>query len=240
MRTDALATSVAVLERPPTFIVNPGLAAAMPATPAAKSGVKKLAFGKLTVKKEDTKTAYPVYAHPEAAVIAARIKTRKAEIKALEGAIQTDKADLKQSVGLFYFQVNHGKTDVPSSISVPSDAGEVLVSYTNRYSNIEDDSPIVAILGAERTEKYFRQTNEIKIACDQVPGDCAQEFVDELTLLLEKYKAVEAAATSSSIKPIKEFHTARHTALTVEENLALEGVIPIVTAVKTEGRGEKD
>jgi hypothetical protein len=228
MRTDALA--------PPRQAVLPPTRTTPPA-PAA--GVKKLAFGKLAVKKAETRTAYPVYHHAEAALIAARIKTRTEELKALEGALETDKAELKQTVGVFYFQTNHGKAEVPSSISVPSEAGEVLVSFTDRYTKTEDDSGIVALLGAERAEKWFAQQNEIKIACNQIALDRQQEFVDELTALLDRFNAGDAAAITSSIKPVKGFHTARHTVLTIEENLALEQVIPIVAMVKTQGRGDK-
>ncbi len=227
----------AVLERP-----GPPLNAAAETStpqPTPPKGIKKLSFGKLAVKAPDTKTAYPVYHDKAAAEIAARIKTRTEELKALEGALETDKAELKQTVGLFYFQCNHGKVDVPSSISVPSEAGEVLVSFANRYAKVEDDSGIVAILGAELAEKYFAQQNEVKISCDKIALEKQQEFVDDLTQLLSRYNAAEAAAITSSIKPVKEFHTARHTVLSIEENVALEGVIPIVAMVKTQGRGEK-
>ena len=103
--------------------LNPALADCMTAdrpslqpstTPPPKKGLKKLSFGGIAVKKEETKTAYPVYDQPEAALIAARIKQRQADIEALGGrADPVDKAELKQSVGLFYFQTNHGRHEIP-------------------------------------------------------------------------------------------------------------------------------
>ena len=69
--------------------------------------------------------------------------------------------------------------------------------------------------------------------------DTAQEFVDELNELLARYNATDAAAITSAIKPVAEFHTVRHSILTVEENMRLEEVIPITAMVKTKGRGGK-
>ncbi|HTA29778.1 MAG TPA: hypothetical protein VK731_04805, partial [Candidatus Cybelea sp.] len=182
MRKDPLKQGgVAVLDAPPPSTITP-----QPST-SAKPGIKKLSFGKLAVKAPDTKTAYPVYNNAAAAEIAARIKTRTEDMRALEGALETDKAELKQTVGLYYFQVNHGKREIPSSISVPSPAGEVLVSFANRYGKVEDDSGIVALLGAARAEQYFAQQNEVKIACDKIALEQQQAFVDDLNELLARY-----------------------------------------------------
>jgi hypothetical protein len=42
-------------------------------------------------------------------------------------------------------------------------------------------------------------------------------------------------------KPSKEFHTARHTLFTPDENLAIDKVVPIAASVKTKlGRGGQD
>lgn len=233
---------VAVLEQPPAFDVTssrPHIPVALPAPAAPKRKLAKLSFGQLPEKKEETKTAYPQFCDPEALHIAARIKTRAAEIERLEGLLETDKADLRQSVGLFYFQSGHGKRDVASSISLPSEEGEVLVSFANRYKKIVDENPIVAVLGEDRVAEFFRCQDTIKIDCSQVPLDDQQAFVNEFQELVAKYNCSDAVAVASEIKPIKEFHARRHVELTVEENQALEEVAPIVVMVKTKGRGEK-
>ena len=109
-------------------------------TPPA-STVKKVSFGGVKKKKEETKTVYPVFpdTNGQAAIIAARIKQRQQDFDALEGALKTDKAELKVMVAQHYFAVNHGKHEVPSSIAVNSPAGEVLVNFQNRYSLMESD-----------------------------------------------------------------------------------------------------
>lgn len=223
------------------------LAVASPSTtnpqPSTKpKGLKKLSFGTIAPKKEETKTAYPVYDNPAAAVIAARIQTRTEELAALEGALKTDKAELKQTVGLFYFHTNHGKANVPSSISVPCLVGtekrEVLVCFQNRYAKIDSEDPLIRVLGEKRAGEYFRFQDKLTIDCDQLPVEDAQEFVDELRKLTERFNATAALTIKQEIKPVADFHAKRHLVLTVEENMALEEVAPITAMIKTKGRGE--
>jgi hypothetical protein len=38
------------------------------------------------------------------------------------------------------------------------------------------------------------------------------------------------------IKPVPDFHTVRHTALTPEQNLALNQLCPIIAMIKTKAR----
>jgi hypothetical protein len=42
------------------------------------------------------------------------------------------------------------------------------------------------------------------------------------------------------VKPTKDFRTARHTLLSVEQNLELERLCPIIAKVTTKGRAEKE
>lgn len=210
------------------------------ATPPPAASTKKVSFAKVGKKKEETKTAYPVFPdeNGQAAIIAARIKKRSDEFDALESALKTDKADLKQMVSLHYFTVNKGKQEIPSSIAVNSPDGEVLVNFQNRYSMLPSDELVVGILGEQRANKYFRQAFELKIKGDDLPQDKAQEIVDKLVQLLDGYGAVDALEVKDGMKPSKLFHTARHSELTVKENMDLEGVCPIVAQVKTKGRGK--
>src|SRR5438093_10579150 len=113
-----------------------------PEQPAAP-GIKKVSFGAIGAKKEAKKTTeYPAYpdGNGAAAEIAARIIERTAEFDALKGALETDKAELKQMVSPFYFSTNSGKVEVPSSVAVTSPKGEVLVTYKKRYTKLDSDA----------------------------------------------------------------------------------------------------
>jgi len=199
----------AELSAPPTPPAAPAIGLPDPA--AKTGGVKKLSFGKIATKKEDTKTAYPVFPDPNgtAAALAATIIRQVQEFDALEGSLKTNKEELKFMVAPEYFRVNHGKHDAPSSVSVKSTEGEVLVTFQNRYKTIPDESPVVTFLG-DRTGEFFRQAFELKIS--------------------------DALEVKTCIKPTPDFHAARHLLLTPEQNFQLDQVCPIIPMVKTKGR----
>src|ERR1700723_3041399 len=224
-----LATTV---EAPPPTVTPPA---------AAKSrGLKKVSFGTIAKKKEETKTAYPQFPDPDgkAAEIAARIKERTEQFESLEGALKTDKAELKFIVAPHYFKVNRGRHEVPSSIAVQSDKGEVLVTFQNRYTPLPDESVLHSILDEEQTEQFFRQSFEVKIKGDALPADQTQELMNEVQELFARYNCSDALEVKEGIKPNDDFHAARHVQLTPEVNLALEQVRPISATVKTKGRGK--
>ena len=228
------ASGSAVLELPEPRAATPADVSAAP----APSRLKKVSFGTIAKKKDDTKTAYPVFPDDDkgtCAEIAARILERTATFEALKGALETDKADLKFRVSPHYFKVNRGRAEVPSSIAVNSPAGEVLVTFQNRYPLLPDDSGLLPILG-DQIDAHFRQDFELKIDGDKLPADHTQELLDRLQALFAEYNCTDALAVKEGIKPVDDFHTARHSRLTVEQNLALEQVCPIVAMVKTKGR----
>ncbi len=232
------------------LVADPPPAAAQPNPPAA-GGLRKVQFGKIAAKKdESTKKSYPVFPdqNNQAGVIAQRIRERSAQLEALEGALKTDKAELKMLVTPHYFTVNHGRHEVPSSISVKTivllpdgtpdpkhRSDEVLVSFQNRYPMLPDEAPLVGVLG-DRVGNFFRQSFELKITGDLLPGDKTQELMDELQALFEKYNATNALEVKSGVKPTSDFHEKRHLQLDVQQNLAVEQVCPVVAMVKTNGR----
>jgi len=217
-----------------------------PAPPQAPpTGLRKISFAKPAKKADTAKTAYPVFSdsdNPNAAKqvfeIAARVKQRAEEIESLTGAQETDKAELRMFVTPFYFRVNQGKPEPPSSVSIPSEQGEVLVTFQNRYAKLESEAPLQPILG-DKLGEYFRQAFTLTVNGELLPADQAQTIVDELQAVLAKYNALDALDVKEQIKPVKDFHTLRHTAFTPALNLALDAACPIVAMIKTKGRESK-
>jgi hypothetical protein len=234
------AEASAAVADPPT---NSQSTVAAPPNAGRPQGLKKVSFGTIAKKKEDTKTAYPVMPDTrDSAELAARILQRTEEFEALKGALETDKAELKLLATPHYFTVNHGRHEVPSSIAVNAKdedgkiIGEVLVTFQNRYSILPDEAGVQPILG-ERTGEFFRQCFDLKIAGDKLPEDKVQELMDELQTLFSKYNASDAIEVKEGVKPVKEFHAARHLELSVADNLALDQACPIIAMIKTKGRG---
>jgi hypothetical protein len=135
----------------------------------------------------------------------------------------------------FYFTTNHGRAEIPSSISIPSSKGEVLVTFANRYPLLKDESGLVPVLG-EAVGEHFRQTFELSIKGDKLPSDKTQELMDRLQELFAEFGCVDALEVKEGLKPVDTFHASRHRLLTPEQNLTLEQVVPITAMVKTKGR----
>ena len=199
--------------------------------------LRKLSFGTMTKKKEEARASYPVLPDPngQLAVMATRIIERTAQIEALDGALALDKAELKTLATPFYFAQASGKVEVASSINVLSPAGEVLISFPNRYGRLESEAVLLPLLG-EQTAQFFRQAFTLEIDGDKLPADNAQELLDQLQQLFARYHAAEALKVKEGIKPVPDFHTVRHTALTPEQNLALNQLCPIIAMIKTKAR----
>ena len=208
-----------------------------PKSAAPTALVPKLSFGAITKKKEGARTAYPVLPDPngQMAVIATRIIERSVQIEALDGALSIDKSELKTLATPFYFTQACGKVEVAGSVSVVSPAGEVLITFPNRYGRLESEAPLLPILG-EHTAKFFRQAFTLEIDGDKLPADNAQGLLNELQQFFARYHAAEALKVKEGIRPAPDFHTVRHTALTPEQNLALNQLCPIVAMIKTKAR----
>jgi hypothetical protein len=244
--SSAIGAAVAEVEPPPLpdqpLVVGQANPNPQPAKASAAGTLKKVSFGAGLLKKTDTKTAYPVMpAVRDSAAVVDRIIERTAQLDALTGALETDKAELKAMALPHYFTVNHGRHEVPSSIACHGTvvagraAAEVLVNFQNRYTMLPDESALVPILGND-LDNYFRASFSLKINGDKLPEENTQKLMDELQALFAKYGATDAIEVKEGVKPVAEFHAARHIGLSVEKNLALDVVCPIIAMVKTKGR----
>jgi len=198
--------------------------------------VPKFSFGAITKKKAE-RTTYPVLPDPngQLAIIATRIIQRVAQIDALEGVLSIDKSDLKTLATPFYFAQAQGKVEAASSLKVLSPAGEVLISFPNRYGRLESEAVLLPILG-EQTARFFRQAFTLEIDGDKLPIENAQDLLNELQALFARYHAAEALQVKEGIKPVPDFHTVRHLALSPEQNLALNQLCPIIAMIKAKAR----
>ena len=74
--------------------------------------------------------------------------------------------------------------------------------------------------------------------CDKIPDDRMEEVYQELVGLFKRHgEKVEAALSATqAIVPTDDFHTLRHSQLSVEKNHELDLACPIVAMIKTKGR----
>ena len=212
---------------------------AEPKAPAKAAGLKKVNLGGIATKSSSkTKTEYPVLPDPngDVAKLVADIRRETAEMEALEGSLDIKKAELRGQAQEYYFEHYSGKHDIASSIEARAGNEAVLVSFTSRYKTITSEDSLIDTIGEDRTARFFRQSFELKVDGDKIPESEAETLIEELSALFARFNAGDALTAKSVIKPTAEFHTARHTALSVDENRAVDLICPIIASVKTKGR----
>lgn len=143
---------------------------------------------------------------------------------AAETGKQAIQAEFKSLVRPHIFDINHGRGTVQATISIVGNEAEILVALKDAYITTEDLEEVTLILGEERANKLFNQVFAITIDSKLIPEDSQQAVVDDIRRILTEYGCPDSMSAKSSFKPTKAFATERHTALTAEENIALEGI----------------
>ena len=83
----------------------------------------------------------------------------------------------------------------------------------------------------------IRSSRDIS-AGDLIPEAAAEEIIGELQALFARHNAGAILSAKAVFKPSKEFHTARHTLYSTEENMEIDKVVPVAASVKTKlGKG---
>jgi len=99
---------------------------------------------------------------------------------------------------------------------------------------------------AFRHEKYADQRSQRSSSSHSssrskgglIPESAAEEIIGELQALFARHNAGAALSAKAVFKPTKEFHSARHTMYSAEENMEIDKVVPVAASVKTKlGRG---
>ena len=81
----------------------------------------------------------------------------------------------------------------------------------------------------------------MKIKGDLIPEAGAEEIIGELQALFARHNAGAALSAKAVFKPNKDFHAARHTLFTPEQNLEIDKIVPVAASVKTKiGRGTEE
>ncbi len=211
-------------------------------TPAPAPALKRVSLAGFATQTAAGKSAkaYPLLPDPDGQVgeLVTSILDKSAQLEALEGSLQLEREELIAIAKPFYFQHHHGQHVVASSVEARSAEGKaVRVGFNNSYRGISDE-PAVSRLAGEHAARYFKQSFELKIKGDLIPDTAVEPLIAELQEMFARHGASAALSAKATIKPTKEFHTARHTLFSVERNYELDKVVPIIASVKTKlGKG---
>ena len=141
----------------------------------------------------------------------------------------------------FYFQHFSGQHLIASSIEAHGEGGKVVrVGFSNSYRGVSDEAALLRLAG-EHAERFFKQSFDLKIKGDLIPEAAVEPLLAELQALFARHGASSALSAKAVIKPVKEFHAARHTLFSPQVNQDLDKLVPISASVKTKlGRGGGD
>ena len=198
----------------------------------------KLTLGKLA--KTDTKsngTNYPVVASTSISQkIVHEFLVAKAKLDAVEGAVRTLKAQINDMVIKPFFANNNGKAEPVNGVVVEGseDGEKVLVNFIKKYSATDEERVVEALgkTGKTIVKDYFYEKLSIKIDGDKIPAAKLQEVIDATVALYTKLGVLDAVDAKVVVVPNENFHAARHTILTEEQNITLQSVAPCQTQVK--------
>jgi len=199
----------------------------------ATSRINLSAIGKKAEKKENK---YPLLVTERAKELATIITRQAEEFDQLKADLDINKADLRSLALPAYFAACNGKTEIPSSMAVPTnDAHQVLVTFTSRYKAPASAEQINELLGAHASQ-FLKPRFTLELDSEKIPQDMQQGVIDSIVTLLEGFGCADALTAKEVMAPVEAFHTARHTLFTTEQNLKIEEVMPMTVAVKTKGR----
>jgi hypothetical protein len=191
------------------------------------------------ISESTTKTkraSYPVMPDPDG--LAAGLAQTSINLAEAKDQLETNNRLLGELVRPYFFQYHHGKAQTESSIRVEAmDGKAVLVMLKNQCKKIETPSalaPIQNILGG-REKDLFYSTFDIKISGEEIPTAALAPLITELKALFERHGASKALSLKRDLKPRPAFFTSRHTLFTVEENITIDSVVPVITSIKVKG-----
>ncbi len=109
--------------------------------------------------------------------------------------------------------------------------------FSNSCLSTIDDGAILRLTG-QKGAAFFNLSFELEIKGDLIPEAAAGEIIGELQSLFDRHIAGTALSAKSAFKPAKEFHTARHTFYSANENMEIDKVVSVAASGKKKlGRG---
>lgn len=133
-----------------------------------------------------------------------------------EAAVEALKLGFVPQLRRAWFAANHGRTSPESSLKFQTEVGKLSVSFASQWFP-KNDQVVLQIPDAFRMRK-----REITLDLSKVPEARLDDFVTELTGLLEKFDADEALSAKLTDYPTESFGIERHRVLTPDQNEALE------------------
>ena len=184
-------------------------------------------------KPKGKRKTYPQF--PDEDGIAAGMARKSLDLADAADQLATNNKLLGSHVLPFWMNYWSGKAETESGVRVEADQGAVLVICQAKLKKLESDKaldPVRHILKGKEAD-LFHWTFGFSIDGEEIPPVAQAALVTELKALFAKHGAAKALEVKKEYKAYPAFHTQRHVLFTAKENMEINGVLPIVTQVKT-------
>lgn len=193
--------------------------------------MKKLNLGSVSTAPASAKAT-----HPTVLVTASDFQTLldqfaqiNPQFKTLLAQTDTLKKQLAPRIKALFFTTFAGREAETSTMLVTAGGRQMKLITKNAYSkDLTDDAQLIAAIGEENVTRYFRQATVLKLDIDKAAEDLQEAFATGVIELAERLGCMDAVSASQCIQPKAGFHEARNTILNVEQNKALDALMPIV------------
>jgi len=150
------------------------------------------------------------------------------QFKTLKNQSETLSKQLAPEIRALYFTHFKGITPESSTMLVMAGGRSIKLITKNRYSiTVTDETGLIEAIGAKNVAKYFHQATVLKLDLDKCPADKQEAFASGVIQLAQQMGVTDAVSATQCIQPVAGFHDARTVALTPEQNIALDTILPV-------------
>jgi hypothetical protein len=194
-----------------------------------KEPMKKLNLTGIAAAPSSSRSTHPVVlADADTLKLLEQFAQINPQFKTLKNQSETLSKQLADPIRRMFWSKWNGVEQESSTLLCVAGGRSIKLTCKNAYSKgLSDEAPLIAAIGQELTTKYFRQATVLKLELDKMPEDCQEKFATQVLELATKLGVTDAVTATQCIQPKPGFHEARSTILTLEQNLAVDKVLPI-------------
>jgi hypothetical protein len=192
--------------------------------------MKKLNLAGVASAPSSARSAHPtVEAPPEMQALLDQFALINPQFKTLKNQSETLSKQLAPHIRRLYYSRFNGVEAESSTLLVIAGGRTVKLTCKNSYAKTcTDETQLVAAIGQELTDKWFKQATVLKLDLDKAPEDKQEKFATAVLKLATDMGLPEEVVTATQcIQPKPGFHEARTSLLSVEQNVKLDSVLSI-------------
>ncbi len=192
--------------------------------------MKKLDLGGVKTASSSSRAAHPVVevTDSETRTLLEQFTLINPQFKTLKNQSETLSKQLAAPIRRLFWSKWAGVEPESSTLLCVVGGKSVKLTVKNSYTKtVTDEAGLLAAIGEELTAKHFKQATVLKIDFDKIPDDRKEEFASKILADAEAMGCSDAVSASQCIQPVAGFHESRSSILTVEQNEAIDRIIPI-------------